>query len=346
MIRIAYFTNQFYAGIGGEDKADEPFGFVEGPKGPAVGIQGLLKDKAEVVVTLWAGDNYAMEKTDECLARALDTLKQYKPDVLIAGPSFNSGRFGLSCGQLLKAASETLGIPGVGGLGPDNPAIAAYRKYAWFVPVGLSAASMKQHLPQMAALAVKLGSGEKLGPADEDGYIPRGYRINTPVGVGAAKRALDMAVARLAGREWTTEVPIVPYSKCPPPPPVESLKKATIALVTEAGLVPSGNPDHLETWNATKWFTYPLGNKFFEPGNYEAWHGGFVTDWVNADPNRNLPYDALKRLEEEGVIGKAHEEYCVTCANMSNVDSMDRIGGEMGEYLKSKGVDGVILTAT
>lgn len=346
MIRIAYYINQFYAGIGGEDKADEPFGWVEGSKGPAAAMQAILKDKAQVVATLWAGDNYAMEKAPECLARALDVLKQFKPDVLIAGPCFNSGRYGLSCGQLLKAAAEELGIPGVGGLGPDSPAIAAYSKYAWFAPVGPSAVSMKEHLPHMAGLALKVGSGTEPGPAEEEGYIPRGYRRNTPVGVPAARRALDMAVARLAGREWKTEVPVAPYSKCPPPPPVAELKKATIALVTEAGLVPSGNPDHLETWNATKWFSYPLDDKFFESGNYEAWHGGFVTDWVNEDPNRNLPYDALKHLEKLGVIGKALDEYCVTCANMSNVDSMERIGGEMGKYLKQKGVSGVILTAT
>lgn len=346
MLRIAHFTNQFYAGIGGEDKADEPFGFVEGPKGPAVAIQGMVKDEAEVVVTLYAGDNYAMEKKDECLALALDVLKKYRPDVLIAGPSFNSGRFGLSCGQLLKAASEQLGIPGVGGLGPDNPAIAAYRKYAWFVAVGQSAASMKRHLPRMAELALSLGGGREPGPAAEEGYIPRGYRRNLPLGVSAARRAVNMAVARAADRPWRTEVPLTPYSKCPPPPPIASLKKATIALVTEAGLVPSGNPDHLETWNATKWFRYPLTDKFFQPGNYEAWHGGFVTDHVNADPNRNLPYDALLHLAGQGHIGKVFEEYCVTCANMCNVDSMDRIGGEMGEYLKSRGVDGVILTAT
>ena len=346
MIRIAYYTNQFYAGIGSEDKADAPFSHTEGPKGPGTAIQNMLAGKAEVVVTLWAGDNYAMEKKQESIAQALDILRKYKPDVLIAGPSFNSGRFGLSCGQILKAAAEELGIPGVGGIGPDNPAIAEYRKYAWFVPVGPSAASMGRHLPQIAALALKLGSGGKPGPADEEGYIPQGFRRNIPVGISAAKRALDMAVARISGAEWHTEVPIVAYSKCPPPPPVKELAKATIALVTEAGLVPSGNPDHLETWNATKWFHYSLGKTFFEPGNYEAWHGGFVTDFVNADPNRNLPYDALKSLEEEGLIGKALDEYCVTCANMSNVDSMDRIGGEMGEYLKSKGVDGVILTAT
>lgn len=171
MIRIAYYTNQFYAGIGGEDKADEPFGFVQGPKGPGTALQGLCDGKGEIVVTMWAGDNYAMEKGPECIDKIIAVLREYRPDVIIAGPSFNSGRFGLSCGQALKAAAEELGIPGVGGLGPDNPAIAAYRKYAWFVPVGPSAASMRQHLPQMVALALKIGGGAEPGPAGDEGYI-------------------------------------------------------------------------------------------------------------------------------------------------------------------------------
>ena len=35
MIRIVHIVNQFFAGIGGEDKADSPVGLIEGAAGAA-----------------------------------------------------------------------------------------------------------------------------------------------------------------------------------------------------------------------------------------------------------------------------------------------------------------------
>lgn len=345
-MRVVHFINQFFAGFGGEELADTPYGVFDGAKGPAIALQKALPEGAVVVATLYCGDNYATEHSEAFLKSALKTLEELKPDVIVAGPSFNAGRYGLSSGMLLKAARETYGIPGVTGMSSDNPAVEAYRKECYIIPVGSTAASLPQAMPKLAALAHKLGAKIPLGNAEEEGYMPRGVRLNKQVGKGAAARAVAILLARLHGKPWESEVPLLRYEQIPPPPPVMNLRSATIALVTEGGLVPSGNPDRLETRTCTKWRYYPLEGGDLLQGKYEAWHGGFVTSWVAEDPDRNLPYDALAACAKENVIGKVFENYCVTCGNAANVSTMSKLGREIGEYLKSKEVSGVILTAT
>ena len=119
------------------------------------------------------------------------------------------------------------------------------------------------------------------------------------------------------------------------------------ALVTESGLVPHGNPDKLETWNASKWFKYPIaGLSDLERGGYEAWHGGCDTAWTNDDPDRAVPVDAARRLEKDGVIGRLYDHYYVTTGNMANIKTMARLGAEIAQDMKRQGIQAAILTAT
>ena len=346
MVTIVHFINQFFAGFGGEEKADMPVGFIEGPKGPGTALSQVLAEQGRIIATIYAGDNFSHEHSEVFLNEALAHIRRLKPDVVVAGPAFNSGRYGMACGMLLKAVEDKLGIPGVTGLGPDNPGIDSFRKFCWIVPVGRSAAGMRAALPEMAKLALKLGRKEVLGPASPEGYLPRGFRLNVKVDKNAAVRAVDMALARLSGGTWETELKRVKFEEVPPPAPINDLSCATIAMVTEGGMVPVGNPDRLETRNATKWCHYPINGDDLQQGEYEVWHGGYISTWVNQDPDRNVPLDALRSLEKEKFIGELYGEYLVTTGNMTNVSTCQNLGREMGGYLKSRGVTGVILTAT
>ena len=51
------------------------------------------------------------------------------PDVVVAGPAFDAGRYGLACGRICQATVEELGVPGVTGLFPENPAVDLYRRH-------------------------------------------------------------------------------------------------------------------------------------------------------------------------------------------------------------------------
>ena len=63
MKRVVHYINQFYAGIGGEDKADQTPLFKTELVGPGVGLAKELEGKAEIVGTVVCGDGYYGEHT-------------------------------------------------------------------------------------------------------------------------------------------------------------------------------------------------------------------------------------------------------------------------------------------
>lgn len=55
-IRVVQYINQFFAQIGGEEKADIPAELREGPVGPGLAFNQAWGDEAEVVATIICGD--------------------------------------------------------------------------------------------------------------------------------------------------------------------------------------------------------------------------------------------------------------------------------------------------
>src|ERR1700752_376445 len=104
MIRVVHVVNQFYAGLGGEEKADLPVGVIEGSAGAARALAGALGAEAQVARTIHVGDNYFHEHKEDAVKAILDAAGAAAPEVLVAGPAFNSGRYGLSCAEICDAA--------------------------------------------------------------------------------------------------------------------------------------------------------------------------------------------------------------------------------------------------
>ena len=102
MKKIVYYVNQFYGQIGGEEAADQTPIVKEGSVGPAVAMQEALKDIGEVVATIVCGDNYFADHQDEALEEILKVVEEKTPDLFIAGPGFNAGRYGLFVMQWLQ----------------------------------------------------------------------------------------------------------------------------------------------------------------------------------------------------------------------------------------------------
>jgi len=345
-VRVLHYMNQFFGGIGAEDKADAPPRHRAGPVGPGIALTKLLGDQVEIVGTLICGDNYFVEREEQAVSELMAFAKAYDADVLVAGPAFSSGRHGTACGRVATAWQAT-GKPAVTGMNVNNPGVELFRENVYIVQTGENAMSMNQALTRMGALAIKLGRGLPIGPAVEEDYFPRGVRRNVRLDRGASERSVEMLLTKLAGRPYRTEVPIDAPRPVPPTPPVKDLSGALVAVVTESGLVPFGNPDRLETYCASKWLKYPIANvERLERGKWEAWHGGYDNARNNEDPHRALPLDALRRLEREGVIGRLHDYYYVTTGNMGKIKTMARLGAEIAQELKRAGVEAVVLTAT
>ena len=75
-------------------------------------------------------------------------------------------------------------------------------------------------------------------------------------------------------------------------------------------------------------------------------HGGFSTQWANAQPNRILPLDAARQLVREGAIGGLYAEYFATTGNGTTVADARRFGVEWAAELHQAGIQAAILTAT
>src|SRR5262249_30721289 len=141
--------------------------------------------------------------------------------------------------------ARELAIPAVTAMHPENPDIVAPHGDALIVPTGASASQMRPALEAMARLGLKVAQGEELGPAAEEGYLPRGIRRPGLRNAPGHRRAVDLLETRLAGQAFQTELPIRQTEHIPPAAPVPDLQRATITLITTGRLVPKRNPDRL-----------------------------------------------------------------------------------------------------
>jgi len=338
---IVHYLNQFFAGLGGEEAAGHEPVRLDGPQGPGRGLaaEGLVVD-----VTLACGDDHFGEHEEEALRTLLGWIDELDPDVLVLGPAFGSGRYGYACGVLAREAGRR-GVKVVTAMTPDSPGVLAAEGAAYIVPTAANVAGMRAVLPVMAGLAVRLAAGGSLGAPDDEGYLPRGLRRNERAERQGATRAIAMALARLAGEVRTEVEPT--GDRVPPPPGLVDLPQATLALITEAGCVPQGNPDRLPTRHANVWLRYPIdGVASLGADRYETVHAGFDTTDANADPNRLVPLDAARALESAGRFGRLHEEFFTTSGVATPVATAAKFGREMAEECREAGVAAVILTGT
>ena len=235
--RVVHYLNQFFGGLGAEEAAGAEPEVRQGAVGPGMGLQKLLGDDAEIVGTVLAGDNHMAEGGADVLGRVTELIAGLSPDVVIAGPGFGSGRYGLACGAVCKAVTERLEVPAVTGLHVQSPGAIQYRAGITIVPTRETAAGMGTALPAMARLALKLAAGETLGQPHVDGYLSRGLRKNTFADKRGSTRAIDLVLARHRGEEFLTEWPLPAYEAVPPAPALETTGPIRLALVTEAGIV-------------------------------------------------------------------------------------------------------------
>ena len=299
MKRVAHVVNQFFAGIGGEDRADAAVGTLDALAGPSRGLQRLLQDQVEVAPTLYFGDNRFHERPDEAKAALLRELAAAAPDVVVLGPAFQAGRYGLACVEVGHAAASELGCPCVTAMHPDNPAVDVYREHhdprLFLLPSAETAAGMGRALDDLARFVLKLLRGEPMGAAADEGYLPRGIRLQERAGRTGAERALDMLFDKLQAKPFATEIPMQSWDRVAPAAAVNRVDKARIALVTTSGVAPWGNPDGFKTFRNTFWRKYPVAElKTMEPGVWEAVHGGYNVAHMNANPLYGVPLDALR----------------------------------------------------
>lgn len=347
MIKIVHYINQFFAGIGGEEKADIKPEIRAGVVGPGAALKAALGAEAEIVATVICGDSYFNENLEAAASEILKMVKEYNPDLFIAGPAFNAGRYGVACGSICKEVQDKLNIPAVTGMYIENPGADMFKKDIYILSTANAATGMRKAVPAIAKLALKIAKKEAIGTPAEEGYIPRGIRKNVFKENRGSKRAVDILVAKLKNEEFVTEYPMPDFDRVPPNKAVLDLTKAKIALVTSGGIVPKHNPDRIESSSASKYGKYDIeGVMDLTQETYETAHGGYDPVYANLDADRVLPVDVLRDLEKEGVIGKLHRYFYTTVGNGTSVANSKKYAAEIAKELINDGVQAVILTST
>src|SRR4030095_9565216 len=197
---VVSFLNQFFGQIGGEEKASAAPQAVDGAVGAARAVQQALGDAGTVVATVICGDNYAAEHADRAIPELVALVASAKPDLLVAGPAFLAGRYGVACGALCAAVQAELTIPAVTGMHAENPGVELYRRRVYTVETGAEATRMLAEGTRLVALGLKLARGEAVGTPAAEGYFARGVTRNVMAGASAADRAVALLLGKLAGR--------------------------------------------------------------------------------------------------------------------------------------------------
>lgn len=238
--KIVHYLNQFFGGIGGEDKADFQPEVREEIIGPGMALNAGLGDDYEIVATVICGDNYFGENLDKATDTIIEMVKKYEPDIFVADLHLMLDVMVLLAVQFVKRLKSRLGIPVISGMYEENPGADMFKQDVILVKTGNSAATMKKVVPQFVTLIKKLATGEEiLGPSIE-GYLERGIRVNYFAEERGATRGLKMLLKKMAGEPFETDLPMPKFDRVEPGKAIEDLSKAKIAIVTSGGIVPVG----------------------------------------------------------------------------------------------------------
>jgi glycine reductase complex component B subunit gamma len=276
----------------------------------------------------------------------LRLIAPYQPDILMAGPAFNAGRYGVACGEVCRVFQNNLGIPAITGMYEENPGVDLYKKEVYIIKTSDTAMGMAAAIPLMVKMALKLAAKENIGRPTEEGYYAQGFSRNDTLSKNAAERAVDMLLAKINKQPFQSELGIQHFEHVAPAPSVKNLSSATVCLVTDGGLIPKGNPDKLLPRSAMRFGSYNIeGLSALTPEAYEAYHVGHDTSAINQDPHRLIPLDVMRDLEREGKL-RLHKSFITTAGVAASLANSQKLGKEIAEQLKAEGVNAVILTST
>lgn len=344
-MKVVHYVNQFFGGLGGEEHAGAAPRVQDGAVGPGRLLEQVLPG-AQVVRTIIAGDNYAAENLTEFQQLVVQTVREAGAELFVAGPCFEAGRYGVAAGAACAAVQAELGIPVITGMAVENPGVDVYRRDLYIVDSGTRAAAMRDVLTKMARLVQKLAANEPIGLPAEEGYIAKGLMRGALVEKTAAQRLVDMMLAKVGGQPYTSEIMATSFPPIPAPPPVANIGRARIAIVTDGGIVPKGNPDKIAPNASTNWGAYDISALDDLKGeDWEVSHNGFDTRFAEEDPDRYVPVDVLRVLERNGEIGKVHEKFYSWSGLANPMANSRRLGREIAEQLKAEEVDAVILVS-
>lgn len=155
-IRVVHYINQFFADVGGEELAGYRPEVREGAVGFGLMLKRALGAEAEIVATVICGDGYYADHTEEARIMCYQLVNAQNPDLFIAGPAFDAGRYGYACGDISATVAVGLKIPTVTAMYNGNPSFELYSEMTNIIPCADSALGMGEAVYAMAELGLSL----------------------------------------------------------------------------------------------------------------------------------------------------------------------------------------------
>ena len=123
--------------------------------GPATELNKNLKN-AEITHTIICGDNFMGSNEEEAVNTILEFSEDKKFDIFFAGPAFQAGRDGNTCGVICKAVKEKFNVPVVSSMHIENPGVEMFKRDLFIFKGGNSAAKMRKDMKVIAKFRDKL----------------------------------------------------------------------------------------------------------------------------------------------------------------------------------------------
>jgi len=345
--KIVHYINQFFAGIGGEDKARTGLSEREGPIGPGKALEIALNGRGTIVATIFCGDDFFVENQDKTIEQAVKMIAKHKPDLFLAGPAFNAGRYGQACGALCSAVKKNIGIPSITSMYQENPGVELYnREGIYVIHTPQKIKDLPDIMSKMLNIGIKILKNERIGTPGEEGYIPRGIKKNTLVEKTAAERALDMLLDKVRGNPFLSEIKQPKFDTVTPASPIKDLRQATIALLTDGGIVPKGNPDNIAPASGKTFGKYSIeGLQNLSPDSFECIHAGINNRIGSEDPHRFVPLDVMRDVVKDGKVGKLYGWFYSTSGCTVELENAILMGKAIAEEILKNGITGALLTS-
>lgn len=124
----------------------------------------------------------------------------------------------------------------------ENPGTDIYKNRCYILQTENSAKNMRKTAAFMAAFAKRLVEGDTIKDGKEEHYHGSGPAVVIDYSIPAAKRGIDMLLAKHAGRPFHTEVVMPNHEEIPVPVLTKPLSECKIGLVTDGGLVQRAIP--------------------------------------------------------------------------------------------------------
>lgn len=164
MIKILVILNHLQAGMGSDENASLPPAGKKTVIGPGKIMEPYLRNlDGEIIATLYCGDVYYKDNTEEVKKKFIAMAKKLLPDVVICGPAFHYENCGEMMAGLAEAISLNSDIPAFAAMSIENPATEKYKDKILIVKTPKKGGiGLNQSIENICELAIKLGNKEKV----------------------------------------------------------------------------------------------------------------------------------------------------------------------------------------